>query len=120
MTFAQWQRGMGEHISELAGCTQDEWATLFRELDDDIEDTVLSPDPGHPEQHLGFLAWLAQHAPPAFVARRLAWLSNTVVAGAPSAETWGDVTRVSLRLEPKVAEQLEAMRLVVLERPRPS
>ena len=115
--FLAWLERMAEHVPALAGWGQDEWAQLFGGLGEDLEDTVHATTPDNPERHLAVFAWLLTHAPPAFAARRLGWLSVTGGPGDVAVECWGDVERVFLRLPADVVARLEAQGLVLAERP---
>jgi hypothetical protein len=116
VSFLAWLERMGEHVPALAGWGPDEWAQLLRELEEDLEDTVHAATPDNPERHLAVLAWLLTHAPPAFAARRLRWLSLTGGPGDVAVECWSDVERVFLRLSAEVVARLEAQGLVMTER----
>lgn len=116
MTFLVWLARLAEEVPALEGWDPEEWARLFRELEEDLDDTVHAATADNPERHLAVLAWLVTHAPPAFVARRLGWLSLTGGPGEVAAECWGDVERVFLRLPDAVVARLESQGLVMTGR----
>jgi len=115
MPFAEWLQQMGQHIPALSGLGADEWSRLFPRLDDDIDDSVFSAEPGDPEQHLGLLAWLVEHAPADFVALRLPWLANTASSGATALESRGEASRAFALVSPQVLERLVADQLVIVD-----
>jgi hypothetical protein len=125
VTFSEWLTRVGRHVPEVADWGDDEWAALFRELDEDIEDTVRSLEPVGPEQHLAVLGWLREHAPPAFVARRLQWLTIEPRSDLVAVEATNDEGHVRLALpratvDALVEEKLLAVTAVLAPAPAPT
>ncbi len=116
--FSDWLERVGRIVPDVAGWTELEWqevcAAAADRSDADLEATIRSTEPWHPESFLGLLAWVRANVQNDISQQRLAWVHSIARPGARRAEAWSAPNEVWLMLEPQQLDSLTGERLLVL------